>query len=165
MLDRGNPPPQPMGAMLEPGIEQARQAMENYLQFFQKGMSSSPWAGSELNSKVTGCIQKNITTAFDFAQKLSQAKDPLEILRIQMTVTLATTNDATLKAFAETGRYTLKSEIKDESFVVFAPLLQNLIKINGSDVKEQINYIIYVPKGATVLKNGDSNKIVAKLNP
>ena len=88
-----------------------------------------------------------------------------ELLRIQMTVTLATTNDATLKAFAETGRYTLKSEIKDESFVVFAPLLQNLIKINGSDVKEQINYIIYVPKGATVLKNGDSNKIVAKLNP
>lgn len=88
-----------------------------------------------------------------------------EILRIQMTVTLATTNDATLKAFAETGRYTLKSEIKDESFVIFAPLLQNLIKINGSVVKEQINYVIYVPKGVTVLKNGDSNKIVAKLNP
>jgi hypothetical protein len=88
-----------------------------------------------------------------------------EILRIQMTVTLATTNDATLKAFAETGRYTLKSEIKDESFVVFAPLLQNLIKINNTVVKEQIHYVIYVPKGVTVLKNGDSNKIVAKLNP
>ncbi len=88
-----------------------------------------------------------------------------ELLRIQMTVTLETTNEATLKAFAETGRYTLKSEIKDEAFVIFAPLLQNMIKINGSVVKEQINYIIYVPKGVTVLKNGDSNKIVAKLDP
>jgi hypothetical protein len=70
--------------MMEQGIEQARRAMDNYLQFFQKGMSSSPWAGSELNKKITGCVQKNVTTAFDFAQKLAQAKDPLEILRIQI---------------------------------------------------------------------------------
>ncbi len=88
-----------------------------------------------------------------------------ELLRIQMTVTLETTNDATLKAFAGTGRYTLKSEIKDDAFVIFAPLLQHVIKINGSFVQEQINYVIYVPKGITVLKNGNSNKIVAKMNP
>ncbi len=88
-----------------------------------------------------------------------------ELLRIQMTVTLETTNDATLKAFAETGRYTIKSEVKDEAFVVFAPLLQNVIKMNGTLIKEQINYVIYAPKGITLLKNGDSNKVVAKLNP
>jgi hypothetical protein len=84
MLDRGNAPSEAMGPMMEQGIEQARRAMENYLQFFQKGMSSSPWAGSELNKKITGCVQKNVTTAFDFAQKLAQAKDPLEILRLQI---------------------------------------------------------------------------------
>ena len=84
MLDRGNAPSGVTGPMMEQGIEQARRAMDNYLQFFQKGMSSSPWAGSELNSKITECIQKNVTTAFDFAQKLSQAKDLLEILRIQI---------------------------------------------------------------------------------
>ncbi len=110
-------------------------------------------------------LQSKQTVMLNLGENMQITPWDSEILRIQMTVTLATTNDATLKAFAETGRYTLKSEIKDESFVVFAPLLQNLIKINGSDVKEQINYVIYVPKGVTVLKNGDSNKIVAKLNP
>jgi hypothetical protein len=83
MLDRGNPPSQDMSAMMEQGVGQARRAMENYLQFFQKGMLSTPWAGSELNSKVTGYVEKNVTTAFDFAQKLTQAKDLMEIVRIQ----------------------------------------------------------------------------------
>lgn len=110
-------------------------------------------------------LQSKQTVMLNLGENMQIVPWDSEILRIQMTVTLATTNDATLKAFAETGRYTLKSEIKDESFVIFAPLLQNLIKINGSVLKEQINYVIYVPKGVTVLKNGNSNKIVAKLNP
>ena len=83
MVDRGKAPSQDMSAMMEQGVEQARRAMENYLQFFQKGMSSSPWAGSELNNKVTGYVQKNVATALDFAQKLAQAKDLVEIVRIQ----------------------------------------------------------------------------------
>lgn len=110
-------------------------------------------------------LQSKQTVMLNLGENMQILPWDSEILRIQMTVTLETTNEATLKAFAETGRYTLKSEIKDESYVIFAPLLQNLIKINGSVVKEQINYVIYVPKGVTVLKNGDSNKIVAKLNP
>ncbi len=110
-------------------------------------------------------LQSKQTVMLNLGENMQILPWDSEILRIQMTVTLETTNEATLKAFAETGRYTLKSEIKDESFVIFAPLLQNLIKINGTVVKEQINYTIYIPKGVTVLKNGDSNKIVAKLNP
>lgn len=110
-------------------------------------------------------LQRKQTVMLNLGEHVTILPWDSELLRIQMTVTLETTNEATLKAFAETGRYTLKSEIKDEAFVIFAPLLQNMIKINGSVVKEQINYIIYVPKGVTVLKNGDSNKIVAKLDP
>lgn len=110
-------------------------------------------------------LQSKQTVMLNLGEHVTILPWDSELLRIQMTVTLETTNEATLKAFAETGRYTLKSEIKDEAFVIFAPLLQNMIKINGSVVKEQINYIIYVPKGVTVLKNGDSNKIVAKLDP
>lgn len=89
-----------------------------------------------------------------------------ELLRIQMTVSLEMSNDATLKAFAETGRYTLKSEIKDESFTVFAPFLKNMIKMNGNTVKEKINYVVFAPKGIELFRNGDlDKKIVAKLNP
>ena len=110
-------------------------------------------------------LQSKQTVMINLGENMQIIPWDSELLRIQMTVKLETTNDATLKAFAETGRYTLKSEIKDDAFVVFAPLLQNVIKINGSLVKEQIIYVIYVPKGITVLKNGDSNKIVAKINP
>ena len=110
-------------------------------------------------------LQSKQIVMFNLGENMQIIPWDSEILRIQMTVTLETTNDATLKAFAGTGRYTLKSEIKDDAFVVFAPLLQNVIKINGSELNEKINYAIYVPKGVTVLKNGDSNKIVAKLNP
>ena len=110
-------------------------------------------------------LQSKQTVMLNLGENMQIIPWDSELLRIQMTVKLETTNDATLKAFAETGRYTLKSEIKDDAFVVFAPLLQNVIKINGSLVKEQIIYVIYVPKGITVLKNGDSNKIVAKINP
>jgi phasin family protein len=64
-------------------MEQAREAMENYLNFFQKSMSASPWAGTELNKKVADYAQQNVDTAFEFAQKLTQAKDLQDVVRIQ----------------------------------------------------------------------------------
>ena len=64
-------------------MKQARGAMENYLNFFQKSMSASPWAGTELNKKVTDYAQQNVDTAFEFAQKLTQAKDLQDVVRIQ----------------------------------------------------------------------------------
>ena len=64
-------------------IKQARGAMENYLDFFQKSMSASPWAGIELNKKVADYAQQNVATAFGFAQQLTQAKDLQDVVSIQ----------------------------------------------------------------------------------
>ena len=128
-------------------------------------LSSNMFGQSERTFVKSFNLQSKQTVMLNLGENMQIIPWDSELLRIQMTVTLETTNDATLKAFAETGRYTLKSEIKDEAFVVFAPLLQNVIKMNGTFIKEQINYVIYAPKGITLLKNGDSNKIVAKLNP
>jgi len=64
-------------------MKQARGAMENYLDFFQKTMSASPWAGTELNKKVAECAQQNVNSAFEFAQMLTQAKDLQDVVRIQ----------------------------------------------------------------------------------
>ena len=77
-----------------------------------------------------------------------------ELMRIQMTVSLSTTNDATLKALAETGRYTLKSEIKEQSFDISTPFLQNSLKLNGHELAESIFYVIYAPKDAVIMNNG-----------
>ncbi len=67
-------PSEDLSAVAGQTMEQARGAMENYLDFFQKSMSASPWAGTELNKKMADYAQQNIATAFEFAQKLTQAR-------------------------------------------------------------------------------------------
>jgi len=76
-------PSENLSAMAGQTMEQARGAMENYLDFFQKSMSASPWAGTELSKKMTDYAQQNVATAFGFAQKLTQAKDLQDLVRIQ----------------------------------------------------------------------------------
>ena len=70
-------------AVTAENLDQARGAMENYFQFFQKSISAAPWASSDLNIKMAGYAQKNIKAAFDFAQQLSHAKDLPEVMRLQ----------------------------------------------------------------------------------
>ena len=72
-----------LSTVAEQTIKQASGAMENYLDFFQKSMSASPWAGTELNKKVADYAQQNVATAFGFAQRLTQAKDLQDVVRIQ----------------------------------------------------------------------------------
>jgi phasin family protein len=82
-MDKSKMATQDMNAMMVQGVEQARGAMENYLRFFQNSMSASPWAGTELNKKVTEFAQKNVDAAFGFAHKLTQAKDLQDLMRVQ----------------------------------------------------------------------------------
>ena len=72
-----------LSAMAGQTMEQARGAMENYLNFFQTSMSASPLAGTELTKKVADYAQQNVATAFGFAQQLTQAKDLQDVVRIR----------------------------------------------------------------------------------
>jgi hypothetical protein len=72
-----------MSAMMSQGLEQARTAMEQYLKFFQNGMAAAPWSSSEMNKKMTEYARRNVDTAFDYAQKLTQAKSLPDLMRIQ----------------------------------------------------------------------------------
>jgi hypothetical protein len=88
-----------------------------------------------------------------------------DVVRIQMTVNVSTT-DATLKALAESSRYMLKSDLSLQDLTLTAPNLANSVKLNGTELKENILFMVYVPKNVTVLRNTDSkNKIVAKISP
>jgi hypothetical protein len=64
-------------------IDQARGAMENYLDFFQKRMFAAPWAETDLNKKIQSYAGKNIATTFEFAEKLTRAKDFQDLVQIQ----------------------------------------------------------------------------------
>jgi hypothetical protein len=72
-----------LNAMAEQTVQQAREAMENYLNFFQRNMAASPWATTELNKTVAEYAQQNVDTAFGFAQKLTQAKDLHDLVQLQ----------------------------------------------------------------------------------
>jgi phasin len=64
-------------------MEQAQGAAGNYLAWLQKSMSSSPWGDTELPKKLMGYAEKNIAATFAFVQKLGQARDFQDIVRIQ----------------------------------------------------------------------------------
>ena len=70
-------------SMAEETIELARGAMENYLDFFQKSMFASPWAQTDLNKKIQSYAGKNLAATFEYAQKLTKAKDLQELTQIQ----------------------------------------------------------------------------------
>jgi phasin family protein len=64
-------------------IEQARGALEDYLDFFEKSMHVRPWAETDLSKKIQNYAGKNVATTFEFAQRLTQAKDLQDLVRIQ----------------------------------------------------------------------------------
>jgi phasin family protein len=67
----------------EQTIDLARGAMESYLDFFQKAMFASPWGQTDLNKKIQSYAGKNLASTFEFAQKLTKAKDLQELVHIQ----------------------------------------------------------------------------------
>jgi phasin family protein len=99
----------------EQTIDQARGAMENYLDFFQKRMFASPWANSELNKKIQSYAGKNIATTFEFAQQLGKAKNLQELLQIQtefMETQLKALNEQ-MKDLGETATKTATDAFKN----------------------------------------------------
>ena len=118
-----------------------------------------------LSSIATGQAERTFVKSFNVLNKKTVVLNlgenmqvipwDSDIVRVQMTVSLPFSTDATLKALAETGRYMIKSEVIESAFVLSAPFLQNSIKMNGNLLKESIVYVIYTPKNVTVVRNED----------
>jgi hypothetical protein len=83
--------------------ERTKHAMENYSQWLQNAMSASPWSNLDLNKKLLSYATENVTAAVGLVQKLSQAKDVEQVVKIQtefMSKQLASFNEQT-KAMVE----------------------------------------------------------------
>ena len=83
MAKESKTPPESVSEFAAQTVEQARGAMENYLEFFQKRMFAAPWAETDLNKKIQSYAGKNVATTFEFAEKLTKAKDFQELIQIQ----------------------------------------------------------------------------------
>ena len=82
--------PKEMQAVAEQSVEQAKVAFNNYLQATQEAVSTfDQWVkGSQLGAqglcnKAMNFAQRNVLSAFEFAQKIVQAKDIDEFVRMQ----------------------------------------------------------------------------------
>jgi hypothetical protein len=109
-------------------------------------------------------LQGKQTIVLDIGENVQVTTWDSEIMRVQMTVSLPNSSDATLKALAEIGRYGLTSNANAETLDFSTPALRNTLKINGNAVKEAIAFTIFVPKNITVLRSSEV-KIASKLSP
>ena len=95
-MEKSDKPFEGVTAMVSQNIEQAAKAMQNYVEFVQNGISNTPWGKTDLSEKIKNNLEKNIATAFEYAQKLISAKDIQDAVRIQtefMQTQLQTLNE------------------------------------------------------------------------
>ena len=75
--------PTDMRKMTEQTLEQVRTAIHSYLQFFQRAVPGDVMGGSELADKILGNTERNVASAFEFAQRLVQVRDIQSLTRLQ----------------------------------------------------------------------------------
>ena len=76
--------PTDMRKITEQSLEQVRTAINGYLQFCQRAVPGNVMGGSELTNKVLGYAERNVASAFDFAQRLVQVRDVQALAKLQM---------------------------------------------------------------------------------
>ncbi len=68
-------------AMLAENLDRVRKASNEYFQMLEKGSSQLPIADQA--KQFTDLLQRNVTASFDLCDKLIQAKDVQDTMRIQ----------------------------------------------------------------------------------
>jgi len=79
-----------MRVMTERSLEQAKQAFDNYMRATEKAVSlletqveANQRGGLDISKKAMGFAENNVRSAFEFANKIVQANDIQEVLRMQ----------------------------------------------------------------------------------
>ena len=70
-------------ANAEQTAEQITKQTQDYFSWLQKNMSALPWSNTNLNRVLLSNATQNVTATFAFVQKLSQAKNFEEVVKIQ----------------------------------------------------------------------------------
>ena len=106
--------PTDMRKMTEQSLEQVRAAINGYLQFFQRAVPGNVMGGSELSNKMLGYAERNVASAFEFAQKLAQVRDVQALVKLQMEFMQAQTQALTEQAkdLSETATKAVMDSLK-----------------------------------------------------
>ena len=69
--------------MLTETLGRLRKASEEYFGLLEKGLSSSPLPIADQAKQFCDFMQRNVTATFDLGDKLTQAKDMQDVLKMQ----------------------------------------------------------------------------------
>lgn len=115
-------------------------------------------AANEANAQVAvskslvksfNVIGKDILTA-DLGDKVTTQEWSNDYVRVQINISLLNGTETTLKSLIESGRYQIKSVITDTTLKISAPGLKRAANVNGTDINEDISFIIFVPVSLSV---------------
>ena len=112
-----NPSAEKVRAMLTEANGRLRKASAEYFELLEKGLTSSPLPVADQAKQFCNYMQRNVTATFDLGDKLVQAKDVQDALKIQsdffqdqmraMTDQARSVGESAMKA--ATGVFTAKS--------------------------------------------------------
>ena len=68
---------------IERTVKQTEGAMDSYFNLLQQTMSAAPWGKTDFGEKLKSFTEENIASAHHHVQKLSQAKDFQDFIKIQ----------------------------------------------------------------------------------
>lgn len=71
-------------------------------------------------------------------------------IRFEISVGLPAGNGPMLNELANIGRYNLAAKAEGDVLVINAPNLQKQLKAKGQELKEAINFVVFVPKNLQV---------------
>lgn len=71
-------------------------------------------------------------------------------IRIEISVSLPAGNGPMLNELANIGRYNLSAKPQDDVLVISAPNLQKQLKVKGQELKENLVFMVFVPKDLPV---------------
>jgi phasin len=78
-----NPSAEKVRAMLTEANGRLRKASAEYFELLEKGLTSSPLPVADQAKQFCNYLQRNVTATFDLGDKLVQAKDVQDALKIQ----------------------------------------------------------------------------------
>ena len=68
---------------IEQTVKQTEGAMDNYFNLLQQTMSATPWGKTDFGEKLKSFTEQNIAAAHHHVQKLGQARDFQDFIKIQ----------------------------------------------------------------------------------
>lgn len=90
-------------------------------------------------------LQGNSEVVLDLPGNVDVQQWSNTIMRVQMDVSLENGTNSMLKSLITAGRFNLKSNTENDAFYVHSPAMQKKVTVSGTEIKEKINYTVFVP--------------------